>query len=171
MGKPEVEAAALIARLKITTPPIPVHELAALLGAQIVEERLDKDMSGLLFRQPGRIVIGLNETHPPVRQRFTIAHELGHLVLHPGTNVFLDRRVNFRDQTSSLAVDRDEIQANSFAAELLMPAEMVLAECQRASNLGTLMTSGFVADLATIFDVSSEAMGHRLTNLGIRSPL
>lgn len=169
MGKPEREATNLLARFGITSPPVPVSRLATDLGAEVVEERLDRRMSGLLYREPDRVLLGVNATQSPVRQRFTIAHEIGHLVLHPGRQVFLDHRVNFRDVTSSLAVDRDEIQANAFAAELLMPADMVLAECRRAAAAGTLATAGFVADLAAIFDVSTEAMGHRLTNLGIRS--
>lgn len=171
MGKPEAEARRLLARLQIDTPPVPVDRLAAEVGAQIVEERMDRRMSGLLYREPDRVLIGVNETHPLVRQRFTIAHELGHFVLHPGRQIFLDERVNFRDETSSLAVDREEIQANAFAAELLMPADFVLEECRRASASGGLARAGFVADLAAIFDVSTEAMGHRLTNLGIRSQL
>lgn len=169
MGKPELEAHRLLVRLKITAPPVPIERLAAEVGAQIVEERMDRRMSGLLYREAHRVLIGVNEAHPPVRQRFTIAHELGHLVLHPGRQVVLDERVNFRDETSSLAVDREEIQANAFAAALLMPADLVLEECHRASVSGGLARAGFVADLAVIFDVSTEAMGHRLTNLGIRS--
>jgi Zn-dependent peptidase ImmA (M78 family) len=169
MGKAEAEARRLLSRLGITSPPVPVDRIAVELEAQIVEERMDRRMSGLLVREPNRVLIGVNETQPPVRQRFTIAHEIGHLLLHPGRQVFLDERVNFRDETSSLAVDREEIQANAFAAELLMPSEMVLEECRRASSAGTLTRAGFVSDLADIFDVSDEAMGHRLTNLGIRS--
>lgn len=169
MGKPEAEARRVLERFEIASPPVPVDRIAVDLGAQIVDERMDRRMSGLLYREADRVLIGVNEAHAPVRRRFTIAHEIGHLLLHPGKQVFLDERVNFRDETSSLAVDREEIQANAFAAELLMPSDLVLEECRRASTAGTLTRAGFVSDLASIFDVSDEAMSHRLTNLGIRS--
>ena len=68
---------------------------------------------------------GVNSLHAPVRQRFTIAHELGHAVLHAREGIHLDQafRLRFRDQTSAMAIDPEEIDANSFAAELLMPAD------------------------------------------------
>ena len=62
-----------------------------------------------------------------MRQRFTIAHELGHRALHPGRELILDVpvRVNLRDKTSSMASDIEEIEANAFAATLLMPEQMI----------------------------------------------
>ena len=82
---------------------------------------------GILFRDGDHHVIGVNSAHPPVRQRFTIAHELGHRALHPGRELILDVpvRVNLRDKTSSMASDIEEIEANAFAAALLMPQQMI----------------------------------------------
>src|SRR6185437_5381714 len=92
------------------------------------------DISGLLYRVAGTVpVIGVNSTNPKVRQRFTIGHELGHLTLHQGQHLILERlvRLNFRDATSSTASDQEEIEANQFAAELLMPRVLL----QKAINL------------------------------------
>lgn len=71
--------------------------------------------------------MGINSQQAKTRQRFTIAHELCHYVLHPGVPMILDKvlRVNFRDERSGLATDAQEIATKQFAAELLMPAERV----------------------------------------------
>ena len=59
-------------------------------------------------------MIGVNSNNPKFRQRFTIGHELGHLALHHGHDLILERlvRLNFRDATSSTASDEEEIEAN-----------------------------------------------------------
>ena len=96
---------------------IDVHAIAASLEAGVVYERLPSDVSGMLVRDNESIVIGVNESHSPSRQRFTIAHELGHLVMHRGRPLVVDSaRVNMRDSRSSMATDLEEIEANSFAA-------------------------------------------------------
>ena len=61
------------------------------------------------------------------RQRFTIAHEIGHFLLHTDEDVHIDekRPIGRRDDLSSQAVDACEIEANQFAAELLMPESLV----------------------------------------------
>lgn len=65
--------------------PIDVLAHAKLAGAQVVRHHFDDgDISGMLYRDDTRTVIGLNSTQSPTRQRFTVAHELGHLKLHPG---------------------------------------------------------------------------------------
>ncbi len=62
-----------------------------------------------------------------VRQRFTIAHELGHFFLHRASStVFVDAApIFFRDESSSNGSQREEIEANAFAAELLMPEDAI----------------------------------------------
>jgi len=63
-------------------------------------------------------------------------------------------------------VDIEEIEANAFAAELLMPRAQILAAVQRA--IGTAPTKQIASDIARGFDVSLEAAEYRLVNLGIR---
>lgn len=93
----------------------------------------------------------INAGDHPVRRRFTLAHELGHLMLHP-------TGVMFRDET--FAGSPQEAQANNFAADLLMPLWMVqpIAEHVRYD----------VERLIDIFGVSRQAMQIRLERFGIR---
>lgn len=146
--------------------PIEPMEIAERLGVAVVYRPMNPEVSGMLLREGSRSIIGVNKTHPPVRQRFTVAHELGHLHLHPGRQVILDAavRVNLRDQVSSMATDREEIEANRFAASLLMPAALIHQEVNR---LGLAHPDKLVDQMATTFKVSVAAMTIRLTNLGI----
>jgi Zn-dependent peptidase ImmA (M78 family) len=72
-------------------------------------------------------VIGVNPAHHLNRQRFTIAHELGHYFLHEGLEEHVDQnfRVEWRNADTSRAVNWQKIQANRFAAELLMPTSFL----------------------------------------------
>ena len=173
MPEAEVEARRIRAETGASDLPIDVKRVAARLGAEVVFEPMSRDLSGLLYRDGERTVIGVNSVHAPARQRFTIAHEVGHLVLHAGRPVVLDHvvRLNFRDPRSGTATDAEEIAANAFAAELLMPRELVIAEVERARARGDALDPSFVRALATGFDVSAEAMGNRLANLGQISQL
>jgi Zn-dependent peptidase ImmA (M78 family) len=94
---------------------------------------------------------------------------LGHLRLHPGRPLILDAsaRVNFRDRTASLATDREEIEANAFAAALLMPERLVLESVERVLGTKQHTPERLVRLLADDFQVSEAAMGYRLINLGI----
>lgn len=150
--------------------PVDVEAIARHLGAQIVLEHLDRAVSGMLYRDDEHVVIGVNAAHTDRRQRFTIAHELGHLVLHKGRPLVVDHvRVNFRDANSSAATDLEEIQANAFAAAVLMPRDPVIAAArpalQKAQSGGE---AAVIRDLSDGFQVSEQAMEYRLINLGLR---
>jgi Zn-dependent peptidase ImmA (M78 family) len=135
---PEVRAQKLLDDLKIITAPIPVEKIPKMLGAQLRYSPLDDELSGMAFVKDGTPIIGVNALHHPNRQRFTIAHEIGHLCLHREhiTNtVHVDKgfpvSVLKRDATSAAGTERLEIEANQFAAALLMPRKIldqVLAE-------------------------------------------
>jgi len=120
-------------------------QLARDAGAVISYQPFEaEDISGLLYRVAGSApVIGVNSNNSKVRQRFTIGHELGHLTLHPGHDLILERlvRLNFRDATSSTASDEEEIEANRFAAELLMPQNLL------QSSLSILLQGRRLSDL------------------------
>ncbi len=91
-----------------------------------------------------------------------MAHEFGHLLLHEGLRQHSDKsfKVNYRDRTSSEATDADEIEANFFAACILMPRWLLDA----ADAIHALDDDSAVADLAKLFDVSPHAMSLRLAN-------
>ena len=101
----------------------------------------------------------------------TLAHEIGHLILHK-KNLFVDKvvRIDFRNSTSGLAIDKEEIAANAFAAELLMPREFIRAEIKKQlskKQADSLSKEELIEDLAKVFKVSVQAMEYRLNNLGI----
>lgn len=158
------EAQELLKKYKIKSPPVPVEKLAEALGAQIRYSPFEGELAGMLLRGNGEIVIGVNSLHHVNRQRFTVAHECGHLLFHKG-DVHIDRsfRINRRDASSSLAVDPQEIEANRFAAELLMPYDMIIADIHEGGI--DAESEDELSELATRYQVSLQAMTLRINNL------
>jgi Zn-dependent peptidase ImmA (M78 family) len=149
-------------------PPVPVWEVARNSGARFAIESLDGDLSGFLYRDKDQKVIGVNTQHASVRQNFTVAHELGHLLLHDQGQLHLDRAFStfrLRDQTSSQGVDDDEKEANLFAAELLMPHQFLRADLAGADALD-LYDDNLIPKLADRYQVSVQALTFRLQYLG-----
>jgi Zn-dependent peptidase ImmA (M78 family) len=155
----------LITRSRVAKAPVPVGLIAELCGARIVENEFDGEISGVLVRKPGNVVIGVEKTQSKQRQRFTIAHELGHLLLHEGAEVHFDRnfRVNLRSPISSKAEDVAEIEANAFAASLLMPISFLLSDLRdKTIDLENEIQIGSLADR---YEVSAQAMTYRLISI------
>lgn len=107
-----------------------------------------EDISGKLDR--AKKVIYLNAKEPPVRQTFTLAHELGHYFLHKGDDV-LHRHVTY-------SVKPEELEANHFAACLLMPKNHFIT----AFNL----LNGNLHEIASHFGVSRPAAAFRADVIG-----
>lgn len=170
----ETKAAELLAEYGAIRIPVPVESLAQHAQTVITYEPFEPDVSGLLYQEAGQIpIIGVNSATSANRQRFTIAHELGHLRCgHDGQTLILDRtvQVNWRDRTSSAATDQQEIDANAFAAALLMPASQVRERLNELVHGRPLTDDQLVARLAKTFAVSRQAMEYRLANLGLLSP-
>jgi Zn-dependent peptidase ImmA (M78 family) len=165
-NRAEQAALELLERYEIDEVPVPVVEIALALGADVQIEPLEGGLSGVLYREGDRTVLGVNGEHAEVRQRFTIAHELGHYHLHQDT-LFVDGLLR-RDDASSLALDPQEIEANAFAAELLMPRDLLLPEIsQRLPKSGVADPARLIRQLAKTFEVSEQAMEIRLANLGL----
>lgn len=151
-----------------TSPPIDVYSLAQKLGVRVEEVTLEETVSGMLVIEGEDAIIAINENHHPNRKRFSLAHELGHYKLHRHlARVFVDDQGTYtfhRDRLSEEGIDSKEVEANSFAAELLMPEKMVL----EAINHRRLDPSDeeTVRRLAHQFKVSTQAMSIRLATLG-----
>lgn len=150
----------------ISSAPVDVERIARSLGILVRRTPTDDDISGFLLRDAGgRAVIGVNTMHHPNRQRFTIGHEIGHFILHPEGTMHVDRTViKLRDRASSQGEDYEEIEANTFAAELLMPINFLSRDLQR------LPPTDFHDDrrmlqLAKNYQVSVQAMTNRLVSL------
>ena len=121
---------------------------------EIKYEVMDASKSGSLSYINGKWVMSINSNHNIKRQRFTMAHELGHYMLHKGKNT------EFVDTTFFRSSDMDsmEYHANEFASRLLMPEEIVrkLIDEDKIKNIG---------ELALKFEVSSAAMKYRVISL------
>ncbi len=173
VGVARSAASRLLNELEIRNPPVDVMAAAAHCQLQVVLAPYDGETSGLLVRQDdGTKVVGVNSNNGDERKRFTIAHEIGHALLHleDDNEMFIDkpREVLFRDAVSSRATDAREIEANAFAAELLMPKTIV----RRAFYVAVQSDrdDALVGKLATEFEVSRTAMAYRLVNLGLMDP-
>ena len=176
--KAEEAAHQLVRSLARPTLPIDVERLATQEGLKVIHERFATDVSGTIVREStGRVVLGVNTYHSKTRQRFTVAHELGHWKLHlenKRVGTFVDRpaEVLFRDRVASEGVDAKEIEANAFAAALLMPEDLVIREARRAFRTQPSLPSEQLVDrLAADFNVSQQAARYRLMNLHILDPL
>lgn len=149
--------------------PVPVEKIAEALELRIQLEPFEGDISGCTVRQGDKAVIGVNSLHHPNRQRFTIAHEIGHFLLHKGEEIIVDRgfRVNFRDDESAKAENPEEIEANYFAAELLMPRNFLQDDLGGKSV--DIEDDILLQELASKYRVSPQALSYRLLNLGYTS--
>lgn len=135
--------------------PVDIFALAARLKLPVRPEAMEDDMSGFLEGTGGRWRIGYNAYHNIVRQRFTVAHEIAHYVLHRSQQARFDDTTFARRSTTRDAMERE---ADEFAAALLMPADLVKQAV--AANIKSLN------ELASKFRVSSLAMKFRLQKLG-----
>jgi Zn-dependent peptidase ImmA (M78 family) len=164
----------LLEQYGIDKPPVDVEYIASRLGAVVARHHFDGSESGFALRDRQQCIIGVNTRTSRKRQRFTIAHEIGHIRLHEGTPLIVDHniRIDRRNEVSSIGTDNQEIEANAFGAALLMPHKFVIDHVRefvaKMDRSGEGFTRDqFIAELARDFDVSSEAMGFRLINLGI----
>ncbi|MYA62927.1 MAG: ImmA/IrrE family metallo-endopeptidase [Dehalococcoidia bacterium] len=164
-ASPQRIAEAVISQIPDLPIPIPVEEIACALG--IVEIRIEpiKSFEGALIttgpeKAEGSILV--NARSHPRRRRYTIGHELGHF-LHPlhvppagGFHCTSDDM----SRNNSAGVDtriRQEIQANAFAAELMLPRSVFLRDLKRMRGLDL----EHITELGNKYQVSKEAVARR----------
>jgi Zn-dependent peptidase ImmA (M78 family) len=155
----------VLAKYHVKEPPVPVDDLAHKLGLEIESRRFaDEEFSGILIREGSSAIVGVNASHTPTRQRFSIAHEIGHYLLHEGNRIFIDRtyNVSLRNRESSLGTNVEEIEANTFAASLLVP-EHFLMDDPDAEHID-MEDDHTIKRLARKYRVSPQAMTYRLLN-------
>lgn len=129
--------------------PFDVIGLATSIGLTVDILPLENDISGYLRREAGGWKIGVNSLHHPNRQRFTIAHELGHYFLHRSEGNFEDT-ILFR---RAYQLNKKEVEANEFASKLLMPTGEFRREL--AAN------DYNITSVARVFGVSGAAAEYR----------
>lgn len=142
--------------------PVDVFAIIENEGVDLIFADMEDDHSGLLLVEDGAATIAINDSHHRNRQRFTASHELGHFKLHctEEEGFFVDTAFN-RSALSSEGTNFQEIQANRFAAALLMPEEVI------AQHVGDKeITDTAISLLSLLFEVSEQAMTLRLVKLG-----
>lgn len=164
----QAQNAAIRALRKAGVADVPVDLNAVCEAHELhcIERKLDPELSGMSFIRDGKGYVVVNSAHHVNRRRFTMAHEIGHHLLHSdylSKNVHVDTAVLRRDELSSEGVYSKEIAANAFAAELLMPR----AEVQKLASLD-LSDEDEVARAAARFGVSATALTFRISNLANR---
>ncbi len=162
------KALSLLEAQGISSAPVPVERIAKSLGANLRFSPLDDELSGMVYVKDGTPIVGVNALHHPNRQRFTIAHELGHLQLHRAEiskEIHVDKGfpMLMRNTVSAEGVNEMEIEANLFAAELLMPESFLAASLD--GEPFDIDDEGAVSTLAKHYKVSASAMRFRLGNL------
>jgi Zn-dependent peptidase ImmA (M78 family) len=158
--------AGLLRDLRIDHPPVDLNRIAKHLGVRVQRTDLGAECSGALVRTADGAVIGVHWAHHPNRQRFSLAHELGHFCLHQGgTYIDKDVTVRFRDEESGSGTNVEERQANQFAAALLMPTPWVRRAFQASPF--AFGDDSALSQLAEAFQVSTQAMSIRLADLGL----
>jgi Zn-dependent peptidase ImmA (M78 family) len=124
-------------------PPIPVEQIAVAEGLTIVRVmEWDERMSG--YFEHATKTIGVNGKHHRHRQRFTIAHELGHFFLaHPQGQCY-DQEISLEEQKREF-----DTEANEFASELLIPYALIKEDLRKVRDPKAL---------AQLYEVSEQAL-------------
>jgi Zn-dependent peptidase ImmA (M78 family) len=134
-------------------PPVRLAELARALGVSVKAATLAPGISGEIRPNgDGGFIIRINRHDPPKRQRFTVAHELAHFLIHRdeiGNGIEDD--VLYRSGLS----DRREQQANRLAADILMPEDLLNDAREAAEEKGVGDVALYLSDQ---FGVSEAAM-------------
>jgi Zn-dependent peptidase ImmA (M78 family) len=167
MTRVEVEnrAADVLCSQGFESIPVDLIGLTKRLGIAVHNAKfVDDNIIGMIAKEGDVVTVLVNGAAPPFRKRFTIAHELGHHFLHlPGDGEFIDGVANLflsgpQDRKELSPKQRQEIQANMFAAGLLMPEPAVRARWQ---------SNGSIEALARQFNVTDGVMIDRLMTLGL----
>lgn len=162
----EATVTEILTRNELLRAPIRLEPILRREGIHFERTALPKDVSGYLFRRDDYALIGVNSRHPTVRQRFTIAHELGHYFLgHRYDEVHVDKNfvVKYRDVISGKGENPEEVRANAFAAALLMPRALVISDIARLEY--DYLDDAALRSLARKYAVSVQSLSIRLMGL------
>src|SRR5690606_5579232 len=115
------------AHSELRKAPVRIEKILEKLDIDLVEKDFDHSMSGAAIIDGDKRIISINKSEASPRKRFTIAHEFGHIMLHYDQELNVDLkpiRLN-RDSTSTTGESWREVEANYFAASILMPSTLV----------------------------------------------
>ena len=125
----------LLMKHGVASPPVPLETLAKQLGAEVRVASVNKALRGFFVAESGgvlkRNIIFVNAAHPRSAQRWTLAHELGHMLLaNREIHVDWPDSPNRRGESKSKVSDREEILADQLALELLLPKHMLSSDIE-----------------------------------------
>ncbi|CAN5492424.1 hypothetical protein BH09BAC4_BH09BAC4_15470 [soil metagenome] len=133
---PEVKLAQLVLKKHSISLPVKIHSLLELYATVIFESIPIAGVDGIAIniKVPGKIpIVIVNKDAIHTRQRFTMAHELGHLIIPWHTGIKIDNGES--NITSDVSYSELEVEANRFAAELLMPSDYIRSIATQNDNL------------------------------------
>lgn len=158
--KAKREALGLLSQFGIEAPPVNPANIARELGLHVYFVRFSKDFNNISgFYDFEENAIYVNADEYALRQTFTIAHELGHSILHKEWVKSGEYRMLLRDGDYE-GDDFREKEANCFAANLLVPRFMLDRYYEGTTR----------AELSRLFAVSVPTIDWRLANeYGIRA--
>lgn len=147
----------------LSTYPVKLGGLARELGVGGIRvSSMRTGVSGQITKENGEYFIRVNRNEARERQRFTIAHELAHFLLHKDV---IDRSPDgITDNVlyRSGAPEQIEYEANRLAADLVMPMDLI--EQKLKDDFGGVVTEATIESLAASFQVSKAAMEIRLSS-------
>lgn len=165
----------ILAKLNYTVAPFDPFEIAKRMGVRVVMDldwqKIRDIKDGQISIQDGEPIIWINPLRPENRRKFTLAHELGHLVYDvlPNIEKYQDPNNNsFKEHYRNENTSPKETRANKFAGGLLMPIFAIHEAVDKIHNEDAGADKDkYIDGLASIFEVSRQAMIVRLKSLGI----
>jgi Zn-dependent peptidase ImmA (M78 family) len=148
-------------KYRVIRPPVEVEVILFEEDVRVETVAYPNETAGESWWEEGVAHIAVNRHHPRARQRFTLAHEFGHLAMrhheHPARDLsFLNQRHRDPEVIAWEPADPMEVEANQFATELLMPAALFRKDWERY---------GSTRRLAARYEVSEEAALRRIRAL------
>ena len=141
--------------------PVKLGNMAREIGvAAIKVASMRTGVSGQIMKEDGHYTIRVNRNEARERQRFTIAHELAHYLLHRHVIDSSPDGITDNVLYRSGASDQIEREANRLAADLVMPRDVI--EKKLREDFHGIVTEATIESLAASFEVSKAAMEIRL---------
>ena len=144
----------------ISKKPVPLGAIAQELGINVKLSALPRGRSGLIERSDGTYTIKINRHEIRERQRYTLAHEIAHFLLHrniiDSSGEIIDNVLYRSGQSQQV-----EYEANRLAADLIMPEHAIRSD---VSAIGIPVTDEVIEQLAREWEVSKAAMEIRLSD-------
>jgi len=170
---PEIKAAKKIINkynYSKDTLPVDVRLIMKDMNFIVKDIYLPDSVSAVLDTRNDQPIVLVQKIHGKKRKRFSLAHELGHYILKSSPrSIHLDRHTFFRSHLSSSGIDLEEIRANRFAAEMLMPTDILLKIL--SEDMPDLIDSeeidslAALKELAKMFEVSIAALTIKISGV------